>query len=166
MDMTKTGAFLQDLRKEHGLTQDQLGEKLHVSGKTVSRWETGTYMPPVDALMALSELYGLTINELVAGERLTPETLPAQAEENLAAAMKDRETFELSERKAFWQRKWAREHTALLILLGIAAIAVQIVGGVMDRVDINAIGSIVTVTVAALLRNRCDDYIEHHLYDE
>ena len=47
MDMSKMGAFLQTLRREQGLTQEQLGEKLHISGKTISRWETGTYMPPV-----------------------------------------------------------------------------------------------------------------------
>ena len=41
MDMTKMGAFLQALRRELGLTQEQLGEELHVSAKTVSRWETG-----------------------------------------------------------------------------------------------------------------------------
>lgn len=38
MDMTKMGAFLQELRKEKGLTQEQLGEMLHISGKTISRW--------------------------------------------------------------------------------------------------------------------------------
>ena len=41
MDMMKMGAFLQELCREHSLTQEQLGEKLHVSSKTISRWETG-----------------------------------------------------------------------------------------------------------------------------
>ena len=165
MDMTKLGAFLQSLRKEHGMTQDQLGEKLHVSGKTVSRWETGVYMPPVEALLMLSELYGLTINELIAGERLTPEALPAQAEVNLVAALKEQEAFQQAERKSFWQKKWLREHRGLLILLGIAAIAAQVAGFLMGRVEINAIGSIVTVAAAVFLRNRMDGYVEHHLYD-
>ena len=78
MDMMKMGAFLQELRREHSLTQEQLGEKLHVSSKTISRWETGAYMPPVEMLSELSTLYGLTINELVAGERLTSEALPCR----------------------------------------------------------------------------------------
>ena len=56
MDMTKMGAFLQQLRREHCLTQEQLGEKLSVSGKTISRWETGAYMPPVEMLMAVHPL--------------------------------------------------------------------------------------------------------------
>ena len=70
MDMIKTGRFLAELRKEHSLTQEQLGEQLGVTNKTVSRWETGTYMPPVEMLQLLSVKYGVTINEILSGERL------------------------------------------------------------------------------------------------
>jgi transcriptional regulator with XRE-family HTH domain len=48
MDTKKVGSFLKSLRKEKELTQEQLGEKLGVTNKTVSRWETGNYMPPVE----------------------------------------------------------------------------------------------------------------------
>lgn len=58
MDMIKTGRFLAELRKEHSLTQEQLGAELGVTNKTVSRWETGTYMPPVEMLQLLSVKYG------------------------------------------------------------------------------------------------------------
>ena len=54
MDMVKIGGFLKTLRQEQGLTQAQLGETLGVTGKTVSRWETGTYLPPVEMLLLLS----------------------------------------------------------------------------------------------------------------
>lgn len=57
MDMVKMGSFLAELRKEQKLTQSELGEKLGVTNKTVSRWETGTYMPPVEILEELSRLY-------------------------------------------------------------------------------------------------------------
>jgi transcriptional regulator with XRE-family HTH domain len=70
MDMQKIGSFLSQLRKEQSMTQEQLGEKLGVTNKTVSRWETGTYLPPVEMLQLLSELYGITINEILSGERL------------------------------------------------------------------------------------------------
>ena len=73
MDMLKMGSFLAELRKEHKLTQAELGEKIGVTNKTISRWETGNYMPPVEMLEALSDLYGLTINELLSGRRLTTE---------------------------------------------------------------------------------------------
>ena len=53
MDMAKMGTFLADLRKEQKLTQAELGEKLGVTNKTISRWETGSYMPPVEMLEEL-----------------------------------------------------------------------------------------------------------------
>ena len=47
MDQMKIGVFLKELRKEKNLTQEQLAERLHVSGRTVSRWETGKNMPDI-----------------------------------------------------------------------------------------------------------------------
>ena len=70
MDMVKMGSFLQELRKEHNLTQAEMGDKLGVTNKTISRWETGNYMPPVEMLEMLGNLYGLTINELLCGKNL------------------------------------------------------------------------------------------------
>jgi transcriptional regulator with XRE-family HTH domain len=87
MDTVKTGAFLKELRKERGLTQEQLGEKVGVTNKTVSRWETGNYMPPVECLSILSDLYGVSINEIVSGKRLAAEELPDAAEDNLKNAL-------------------------------------------------------------------------------
>ena len=166
MDMTKMGNFLQALRKEHGLTQEQLGEKLHISSKTISRWETGTYMPPVEMLLALSELYGVSMNELVAGERLTPEELPAKAEENLAAVMKENATFHLEERKDYWQRKWLTEHRWTIALLIGVFTAASLLFLAIDRVKPVALMALISMGLAVFLRNRRDDYVEHHLYDD
>ena len=166
MDMTKMGNFLQALRKEHGLTQEQLGEKLHISSKTISRWETGTYMPPVEMLLALSELYGVSMNELVAGERLTPEELPAKAEENLAAVMKENATFHLEERKDYWQRKWLTEHRWTIALLIGVFTAASLLFLAIDQVKPVALMALISMGLAVFLRNRRDDYVEHHLYDD
>ena len=166
MDMSKMGAFLQELRKEHGLTQEQLGEKLHISGKTISRWETGTYMPPVEMLLALSELYGVSMNELVAGERLTPEALPQAAEENLTTTLKEQEVFQFNERRQFWLEKWQKEHRGLLPLLIAAVILLSAVAAWNERIDLVAIISLVAIGISVLIRNRRDDYVEHHLYDD
>lgn len=166
MDMTKMGAFLQALRKEQGLTQEQLGEKLHISSKTISRWETGAYMVPVDMLLALSELYGVSMNELVAGERLTPEELPAKAEENLTAVMQENAAFQLQEQKEFWQQKWFREHRGTLAGLIILFCAASLLGLFLDLLWVNIAASLVTMALAVVLRNRRDSYVEHHLYDD
>ncbi len=165
MDMEKMGAFLKALRKEQGLTQEQLGERLHVSGKTISRWETGVYMPPVEMLLALSELYGVSMNELVCGERLTAESLPARAEENLTAVMKENDLFRLEERRAYWRRKWLREHWGWLALLLVLALGIQLTGALMERTEINLLGALVAIACVMGVNNARDGYVEHHLYD-
>ena len=166
MDMSKMGAFLQTLRREQGLTQEQLGEKLRISSKTISRWETGTYMPPVEMLLALSELYGVSMNELVAGERLTPEELPAKAEENLAAVMKENAAFHLEERKNYWQEKWLTDHRWSIALLVGVFTAATLLFLFLDKVKPVAFISLISMGLAVFLRNRRDDYVEHHLYDD
>ena len=69
MDLVKTGKFLQLLRKENGFTQEELAEKLNVSRRTVSRWETGSNMPDLDILMELSDLYEVDLRDILSGER-------------------------------------------------------------------------------------------------
>ena len=69
MDQIRIGAFFKALRKEKGLTQEQLAEKLAVSGRTVSRWETGSNMPDIGMLVVLADFYGVSIPELINGER-------------------------------------------------------------------------------------------------
>lgn len=69
MDQVRIGQFLRELRKEKGLTQEQLAEQFSVSGRTVSRWENGNNMPDISLLVQLSEFYGVDIRELIDGER-------------------------------------------------------------------------------------------------
>lgn len=69
MDAKKIGTFLRELRKEKGLTQEQLAEVLHVSGRTVSRWETGTNMPDLSILIQIAEFYEVEVKEILDGER-------------------------------------------------------------------------------------------------
>lgn len=69
MDQQKIGGFLKELRKEKNLTQEQLAEVLNVSGRTVSRWETGSNMPDISLLVELAEFYDVSIPEIINGER-------------------------------------------------------------------------------------------------
>lgn len=69
MDQMKIGAFLKELRKEKNLTQQQLAEQLNVSGRTVSRWETGTNMPDISILVDLAKFYDVSIPEIIDGGR-------------------------------------------------------------------------------------------------
>ena len=69
MDQKKIGRFLKELRKEKDITQEQLAEKINVSGRTVSRWETGSNMPDISLLAELAEFYDVSIPEIIDGER-------------------------------------------------------------------------------------------------
>ena len=69
MDQMKIGKFLQTLRKEKGLTQEQLAEQIGVSRRTVSRWETGSNVPDLDILIELSDYYSVDLREILSGER-------------------------------------------------------------------------------------------------
>lgn len=71
MNQQKTGEFLKQLRKEKGLTQEQLAERFSVSSRTVSRWETGRNLPDVDMLIALADFYAVDVREILDGERKT-----------------------------------------------------------------------------------------------
>ena len=66
MDQKKIGRFLKELRKEKVITQEQLAEKIKVSGRTVSRWETGSNMPDISLL---ADFYDVSIPEIIDGER-------------------------------------------------------------------------------------------------
>ena len=69
MNQQKTGEFLKHLRKDKGLTQEQLAEQFSVSSRTVSRWETGSNMPDLSILIELADYYDVDIREIIDGER-------------------------------------------------------------------------------------------------
>jgi len=69
MDPIKIGSFLRILRKEKGLTQEQLAEKFNVAGRTISRWENANNMPDLSMLVELADFYDVDIREIIDGER-------------------------------------------------------------------------------------------------
>lgn len=75
MDNNTTGAFIAQLRKENNLTQKQLAEKLNVTDKAISRWETGKGYPEVSMLIPLCEVLGVSVNELLTGERIEKDKI-------------------------------------------------------------------------------------------
>lgn len=81
MDTKKIGSFIAQCRREAGMTQAQLGEKLGVTNKTISRWETSMYMPDISLLQPLCQILHITLNELFAGERQNPLSEDASAGE-------------------------------------------------------------------------------------
>lgn len=89
MDQVKTGIFIQQTRKELGYTQKELADKVGVSDKTVSKWETGKGLPDISSLMPLCDALKVNVNELISGERLEPEEYPKRAEDNMLNLLKE-----------------------------------------------------------------------------
>ncbi len=83
MDTIKIGKFIAEKRKEKKLTQEGLAEKLGVTSKTISRWENGNYMPDISLLEPLSQELGITLNDLISGEKIEQENYQEKSEENI-----------------------------------------------------------------------------------
>ena len=85
MNQTKIGKFIAKCRKEKKLTQAQLAEKLGITDRAVSKWETGKSMPDSSIMLELCKILGITVNELLGGEEISMESYEKMADENLIA---------------------------------------------------------------------------------
>ena len=163
MDTIKIGSFLADLRKEQGLTQETLGEKIGVTNKTISRWENGNYLPPVEMLQELSKLYNISINEILCGERLKPEEYQAKAEETLTGILTTG-TFSLKERTDFWKRKWQKDHFITNVALAAMLLVLLLAGILLSEPLAAGVAPIFTLIVFMKRRNDMMIYVENNLY--
>ena len=112
MDAKATGGLIARRRKELNWSQGDLAERLHVTDKAISKWETGRGLPSLDLLEPLAEALGLTVSELLSGRELTPEELPKAAE---AQMMESMERERRTRRRGFCA-------AMALALIGVAAI--------------------------------------------
>ena len=164
MDQIKTGKFIATLRKEKELTQEQLGEKLGVTNKTISRWENGNYMPDIEMLSLLSKEFDVSINELISGERFLEEDFKKAADNNLVMALNN-SIFTLKERIAFFKKKWLREHIATIALCIVVWIGIMLWVALNNSYALlGAIGSILALLFYVVLYNRMMAYVENHAY--
>ncbi len=85
MDQIKIGKFIASCRKELGMTQAGLAEKLGISDRAVSKWETGKSLPDSGIMLDLCGFLNINVTELLSGERIMAETYDQRAEENLLA---------------------------------------------------------------------------------
>ena len=99
MNQEKIGKFIAECRKEKNLTQLQLAEKLNISNRAVSKWETGKSCPDVSIMMELCDILGINVNELLSGERIIMENYQKKAEQNLVELQKQKEQANKMKRK-------------------------------------------------------------------
>lgn len=83
MNQKAIGTFIAACRKDKGLTQMQLAEKLNITNRAVSKWETGKSLPDASIMLDLCTILGITVNELLSGERIPMEEYQQKAEQNL-----------------------------------------------------------------------------------
>ncbi len=124
MNQEKIGKFIASLRKEKNLTQQELAEILGVSDKSVSRWENGKTMPDLSLMQPLCQELGITINELLSGEKLKKEEYQEKSEENIL------NTIDYSNKKI--------KHTKSIFIFLMTTIGVVLITlGVLFGIDIN-----------------------------
>ena len=116
MTSKECGNFIAELRKENELTQKDLAAKINVSDKAVSRWETGKGYPDVTSLVSLSEYFDVSVNELLAGKRLTVENIRETADENLISV------FEQVQKNKKQQNLQVAVYTSVLIVVLLPAL--------------------------------------------
>ena len=98
MDQVKVGEFISTARKEKGMTQKELAEQIGVSDKTISRWETGNGLPDMAYLTPLCDFLGVSVNELLSGEKLFPNEYSMKAEENIMALLQENQNNKKSDK--------------------------------------------------------------------
>ena len=89
MDQIKTGRFIASLRKDKGLTQASLANRLDISDKTVSKWERGAGLPDVSLMLPLCEILEISVNELLTGEKLTDADYKKSAEVTIMSLVQE-----------------------------------------------------------------------------
>ena len=89
MDLVKIGKYISEKRKNLGMTQKQLAEKIGMSDKSVSKWERGICLPDVSLYFDLCSILGISINEFLAGEDIVHENIEKKSEENIISVVTD-----------------------------------------------------------------------------
>lgn len=140
INQIKIGAFLRQLRKENGLTQEELAEKFGVSSRSVSRWETGSTMPELGLLVDLADYYRIDIKELIDGER-KEEVMNSETKEVLKAAADYAE----------WETKLTVRRKCTITLVGTLFFALCLLFGVTFLPELpNVIKNRINIIFAAI----------------
>ena len=119
MERKTIGSFIATLRKANGMTQRELAEKLNVTDKTVSRWETDEGLPDVTIIAVLAEIFGITCDELLRGER--NNVFRADADDNADLSKKSEKQLQLIQKKALLNFRTLSFIAVGIALLGIVA---------------------------------------------
>jgi transcriptional regulator with XRE-family HTH domain len=113
MDQIKIGKFIAELRKKSNLTQSQLAEKLNITDRAVSKWETGKAMPDSSIMIELCSLLKITVNDLLSGEIVTKENYNKELENKLLQVIKQKESYD----KKLLTLEWVVGVLSIIVLM-------------------------------------------------
>ena len=119
MDQIKIGKFIAECRKTAGLTQMQLAERLGITDRAVSKWETGKAMPDSSIMLELCGILGISVNELLNGEKIIMENNDKKNEQLLLEMAKELER----KNKTIWRSMWVIMTVSIIALLAGVLIA-------------------------------------------
>ena len=133
MDQIKIGKFIAECRKKEGMTQMQLAEKLNITDRAVSKWETGKALPDSSIMLALCGILKITVNDLLSGEEISMENSNQKNEQLLLDMAKELE----QKNKTIWTSMWAIMVVSIIALLaGVLVAALVIPEGVWQLVTV------------------------------
>ena len=133
MNQIKIGRFIAECRKKANLTQMQLAEKLGITDKAISKWERGVAMPDTSIMLNLCDILGISVNELLNGEKIYMENSNQKNEQLLLDMAKELE----KKNKVIWTSMWAIMIVSVTALLvGIFAVRFLIPEGVWQLVAV------------------------------
>lgn len=133
MNQIKIGRFIAECRKKTNLTQMQLAEKLGITDKAISKWERGVAMPDTSIMLNLCDILGISVNELLNGEKIYMENSNQKNEQLLLDMAKELE----KKNKVIWTSMWAIMIVSIIALLaGIFAVRFLIAEGVWQLVAV------------------------------
>ena len=133
MDQLKIGRFIAECRKQNSLTQMQLSEMLGITDKAISKWERGIAMPDSSIMLELCNILGISVNELLSGEKINMESNEKKNEQLLLEMTKELE----KKNKMIWSAMWTIMIVSIVCLIaGILIAAYVIPAGVWQLVAI------------------------------
>ena len=133
MNQVKIGKFIAECRKKENLTQMQLAEKLNITDRAVSKWETGKAMPDTAIMLELCEILGISVNDLLCGEKIEMENKNPKNEQLLLDLSKELE----NRNQTIWTAMWIIMAVSMIALFGgIFLVAFLVPEGVWQVVGV------------------------------
>ena len=133
MNQVKIGKFIAECRKKENLTQMQLAEKLNITDRAVSKWETGKAMPDTAIMLELCEILGISVNDLLCGEKIDMENKNPKNEQLLLDLSKELE----NRNQTIWTAMWVIMAVSMIALFGgIFLVAFLVPEGVWQIVGV------------------------------